>query len=362
MKKVLLAAGGTGGHIFPMISLYKGLEINGDSIILVTDKRVENYINNLNIDFKIIDASSPYKDKNIVKKILNIFLILKSFIQSYCILKKFKPDIVIGCGGYVSFSVLAISKILKIKYVIYETNSVMGRVNKFFSKSAFKIFTGYKLPIGLKNENSFKTEFIGQLVRNNFFTISYYTPQNLNNFFNLMVLGGSQGAKIFSKVIPEVLKKLLNEKYKINIFHQCNENDIDSLKSNYSKFNDSNNFKYKIFSFDPNIEKFYEKTNLVICRAGSSTLAELSIIGIPFIAIPLPSSLDNHQFLNAKYYTDNNCAYLIKQDLNVGKNLYSTLKNFFTLKQDDIKKKSNDLQNLNKIDSLKVFTSFINKI
>lgn len=362
MKKVLLAAGGTGGHIFPMVSLYKDLEVYGNSILLVTDKRVENYIKNLNIDFKIIDASSPYKDKNILKKIFNIFLILKSFIQSYYILKKFKPDLVIGCGGYVSFSVLAISKILKIKYVIYETNSVMGRVNKFFSKSAFKIFTGYKLPIGLKNENSFKTEFIGQLVRKNFFKISYYIPQNLNNFFNLMVLGGSQGAKIFSKIIPEVLEKLLNEKYKINIFHQCNESDINLLINNYSKFNNSANFKYKIFSFEPNIEKFYEKTNLVICRAGSSTLAELGIIGIPFIAIPLPSSLDNHQYLNAKYYADNDCAYLINQDINIEKNLYFTLKNFLTLKQDDIKKKSNDLQNLNKINSLKVFTSFINKI
>ncbi len=362
MKKVLLAAGGTGGHIFPMVSLYKGLEVSGNSILLVTDNRVENYIKNLNINFKIIDASSPYKDKNIIKKILNIFLILKSSIQSFCILKKFKPDLVIGCGGYVSFSVLAISKILKIKYIIYETNSVMGRVNKFFSKSAFKIFTGYKLPIGLKNENFFKTEFIGQLVRKNFFKISYFIPQNLNNFFNLMILGGSQGAKIFSKVIPEVLGKLLNEKYKINIFHQCNENDIDFLKSNYSKFTNSFNFKYEIFSFEPNIEKFYEKTNLVICRAGSSTLAELSIIGIPFITIPLPSSLDNHQYLNAKYYADNECAYLINQDLHIEKNLYLTLKNFLTSKQDDIKQKSNNLQNLHKFDSLKVFTNFINKI
>ena len=152
MKKIILSAGGTGGHVFPMVALYEGLKQEHHEIMLITDIRVEKYINNLNIKFKLVDAVSPFGKKNFIYGIFTISKIAKSIFQSYKILKKFKPDLVIGCGGYVSFSVLIASKLLGIKIILYETNSVLGRVNKIFSKYSSKIITGYKDPIKLNKK------------------------------------------------------------------------------------------------------------------------------------------------------------------------------------------------------------------
>ena len=207
MKKIILSAGGTGGHVFPMVALYEGLKQENHEIMLITDIRVEKYINNLNIKFKLVDAVSPFGKKNFIYGIFTISKIIKSIFQSYKILKKFKPDLVIGCGGYVSFSVLIASKLLGIKIILYETNSVLGRVNKIFSKySSKKIITGYKDPIKLNKKYINKTFYVGQLIRKNILSIDIDLKKIKQDKINLLVLGGSQGANIFSKSLPKILK------------------------------------------------------------------------------------------------------------------------------------------------------------
>ena len=211
MKKIILSAGGTGGHVFPMVALYEGLKQEHHEIMLITDIRVEKYINNLNIKFKLVDAVSPFGKKNFIYGIFTISKIIKSIFQSYKILKKFKPDLVIGCGGYVSFSVLIASKLLGVKIILYETNSVLGRVNKIFSKYSSKIITGYKDPIKLNKKYINKTFYIGQLIRKNILSTDIDLKKIQQDKINLLVLGGVKGANIFSKSLPKILK-VINEK------------------------------------------------------------------------------------------------------------------------------------------------------
>ena len=156
---------------------------------------------------------------------------------------------------------------------------------------------------------------------------------------NLLVLGGSQGANIFSKSLPKILKKLLTKNKSIHVFHQSNNKDVNYITEEYKKIQNMKNFSFDVFTFEPDIQKYYKLSNLVICRSGSSTLSELCAIQLPFIAIPLPSSLDNHQYFNAKFYVDNECGWLIKQDTDLENNLYNKLNYIFQNYNEEISKK-----------------------
>ena len=180
-----------------------------------------------------------------------------------------------------------------------------------------------------------------------------------NNDFNftLLVVGGSQGAEIFSRILPQSLNKLFNLNIKIKIFHQVgNKEQEGSLDHAYK-----NNSNVKIFNFEPHIENYMIQSDLVITRAGSSTLSELAFLQIPFIAIPFKDSLDNHQFYNANYFFEKNACWLIEQqDLNSEK-LFDLIKELILHKEKLLEKKSK-LKELSKTNVNEIFEKQINNI
>ena len=355
MKKILICTGGTGGHIFPAISLAEYLEKKNFNVDFVTDYRAKKFINNINLKkINFINIKTPTGKKGL-GLIYSIFLIFISFLYSIFFLLLKKPQLIIGSGGYVSFPILLAAKLLKKKFVIYETNSVVGRVNNFFLKSSTKIFTGYPL----KNLNNDKITFVGQLIREQIHIAkeNNYFKRDDNFDFTLLIIGGSQGAEIFSKTIPRSLNKLFNLNKKIRIFHQAG-NKEQELKIDFSYKNNPN---VTIFNFEPNIEKYMMLSDLVITRAGSSTLSELAYLQIPFIAIPFKDSLDNHQFYNADYFLKMNTCWLIdQQDLNSEK-LFDLVKELMLNKEKLLEKKSK-LKELTKTDVNEIFEKEINKI
>jgi UDP-N-acetylglucosamine--N-acetylmuramyl-(pentapeptide) pyrophosphoryl-undecaprenol N-acetylglucosamine transferase len=265
--------------------------------------------------------------------------------------------LIIGSGGYVSFPILLAARLLKKKFVIYETNSVVGRVNKFFLNSSTKIFTGY--PLKNLNISNDKVTFVGQLIREQIYLakVNNYFKKDDNFDFTLLIIGGSQGAEIFSKTLPKLLNKLFNLNKKIRIFHQAG-NKEQELKIDFSYKNNPN---VTIFNFEPSIEKYMMLSDLVITRAGSSTLSELTFLQIPFIAIPFKDSLDNHQFYNADYFLRMNTCWLIdQQDLNSEK-LFDLVKELILNKEKLLEKKSK-LKELTKTDVNEIFEKEINKI
>ena len=244
------------------------------------------------------------------------------------ILKKEKPDLVFGFGGYVSFPISFASKFFNLPLIIYENNMILGRANKNLSSFSKKILLANKIIKNFPEKYKNKTYEVGSILNKNIINSSSFKKNNTQGKFSILVLGGSQGAEIFGKVIPEAIKMIKDKGYEIEINQQC----IASQKNSVVDFYKKNNIKNYFFEFDKNILKLALSSNLAITRCGASTTAELVHTLTPFIAVPLPNSIDNHQYLNAIYYVNKGCCLLLEQDNFDTKNLFNLITETITNK------------------------------
>jgi len=327
-KKILIATGGTGGHVFPAYSLASHLVKNNYDVKLATDNRGFNFIK----DYKDISTirifSSPLIKKNLLKFISSMTIIFFSIIRSLIFLLFNRPAVVLGMGGYSSFPMCIAAAILKIKFVIYENNLIIGKANKFLLPLARKIFVSYKETENIPKKYNYKIFEIGNILREEIINSKNQNAQYNNlDHIKVLVLGGSQAAKIFADKLPKVFVKLKNSKIPIKIYQQCQNDQNQQLSEFYKKVN----LEHEIFNFTPKIIDYYVKSNLVITRAGASVLGELINIKIPFISIPLPTSADNHQFKNAIYYQKKKFGFLLNEH-DIDNQLYDLIKSIFNNK------------------------------
>ena len=333
-KNFLITTGGSGGHVIPATIIYDHLA-NKSNIIISTDKRGLNYFDNKNYKFKIINTP---KLNNIFLLPLNSLIILFLILKSIFLLKNQKIEKVFSTGGYMSLPIILAARILRLKIFLIEPNQVLGRANRFFLNFCQKIFCYTK---EIKNfPKSFKTkiEIINPLVKK-----KIYGLKPLNNFenkFTLLIVGGSQGANVFDNNLKDLIVKI-SKKKTIKIIHQTSENNVSALNSYYSK----NDIENVIFSFSKNFVHYIQQSDLCISRAGASTLAELSVMNVPFIAVPLPTSKDNHQFENADFYKNRDCCWLIEQ-ASFDKKIEEILNEIVNNKTNYLQKKEN-LKKLN---------------
>ena len=199
------------------------------------------------------------------------------------------------------------SKILKIKILLFEPNMVLGRGNKLFLNFCEKIICYSDSIINFPNKLKKKIVLIKPLLRKEFYSIK--TNDFIKKEINLLIIGGSQGAKLFDNTIKESMIKL-SKNYDIKVFQQTSIKNYENLKNFYTK----HDIKNELFDFNDNVFKLMNKINICITRAGASTLAELSFLNIPYIAIPLTNSKDNHQFENASFYEKLGCNWLLNQN------------------------------------------------
>ena len=213
-------------------------------------------------------------------------------------------------GGYSSFPMCIAASILRIKFVIYENNLIIGKANKYLLPFAKKIFVSYGDLEGIVRKYKHKVFEIGNIVRKD---IIDFDTSTTNNFtfenIRILVLGGSQAAKIFGEELPEIFIKLKNFNVPIKVFQQCQNEQSQLITKKYQK----HNIDHEIFNFTDKIIHYYTKVNLVITRSGASVLGELINIKIPFISIPLPSSAENHQYKNAEFYKNKSLGFLLDQ-------------------------------------------------
>jgi len=353
-KKIIFTGGGTGGHIFPAINLMKHFYDKKYEVLLVTDIRGSSFMNNYTkLNVHILKTGTP-TNKNLFRKIISYFLILYSIGKSFIILKKEKPDLIFGFGGYVSFPISFASKFLNLPLILYENNMVLGRANKYLSSFSKKILLAKTITKNFPEKNKDKTHIVGPILEKNILNLSDIKNNNNKKNFSILVLGGSQGAEIFGKVVPDVIKMIKDNGFEIEINQQCTINQKKYLTDFYEK----NNIKNYIFEFDSNILKLALSSNLAITRCGASTTAELAHTFTPFIAVPLPNSIDNHQYLNAKYYEDIGCCWLLEQN-------NFNVKNLFDLIIENIKDKQrleNIQNNMKKNSNKNVYSNIENQI
>ena len=335
MKKILITTGGTGGHVIPAKIFGEHLRDNFE-IFYSTDIRGLKYLSSEIENIIIFDT--PKLNFNIyypLKIIKIIFLILKAIF----ILKKKGIEKVISIGGYMSIPVIIGAKILGITILLLEPNLVLGRGNRFFLNFSKKIFCYSNQLSNFPKKNSHKIELIKPLVSKDFYEIK--KNNDLNKKFCFLISGGSQGAQIFDELLIEVMIEI-SKSFSIKVIQQTSEQNIKILKNLY----ESKNIENKIFSFE---EKFIDLINisdLCITRAGATSLAEISILNKPFIAIPLPSSKDDHQMKNAQFYEQMGCCWILDQKKLNKEKLLNIILNILKDKSDLIIKKTN-LEKLN---------------
>ncbi len=332
-RNILITTGGSGGHVIPATILHDHLSKNAN-VTISTDKRGSRYLDKVNYKYNIVDT--PRLDNIFFLPFKLISILLLTF-KSFSLLKKKKIEKLISTGGYMSLPLIIAAKLLNLKIYLFEPNMVLGRANKFFLNSCVKIFCYSDQIKNFPNNFKNKMEIIKPLVRENIYKLNLSSSNK--DKFNLLIVGGSQGASIFGKNLKNSIVNVSKE-FSIRVIQQTDEKNISDLKDFYFK----NNIENTIFSFDNNFANIIQQADLCLTRAGASTLAELSVLSIPFIAVPLPTSKDNHQFENANYYKNYDCCWMIEQKFFEEK-IEVILKEILINKSDYLKKK----QNLKKI-------------
>ena len=330
-KKILISTGGSGGHVIPATIIYKHLEHNFD-VSMTSDFRGVKFLNKDEYNLKIFNVRPI--SKNLLIMPFDFVLMIILIFKSISFLRKNKINILISTGGYMSLPLCIGAKILNIKLLLFEPNMVLGRSNKFFISYCQKIFcysnNVKKFTIKFKN----KIKVIPALLRKNF-----YDKRDNNNYIdtiNLLIIGGSQGAKIFDDLVKNTIIEL-SKKYKLKIYQQTSSINFESFKKTY----ENNNINCELFNFNDDVINFMQKTDLCITRAGASTLAELNFNEIPYLAIPLPTAKDNHQFENAYFYNKLGFNWLLNQKETDEKILLDKLINIIDNKEEYLAKKKN---------------------
>ena len=321
-KKIIFASGGTGGHIFPAVTMMNHLSQNGYEVILVTDKRGHGFLKKYpKLKSYVIAASSP-TDKKFINKVVSLFLIIISLFKSATIIYKIKPNLIFGFGGYASFSVSILSKLFNIPLIIYDNNLVLGRANKVLASISKKILLANKMSKNFPDQHNKKIHEVGFILRKEIANYNNKIKQkNGRNIFSILVLGGSQGAKIFGEVIPPVIKRINDLGHKIEIKQQCREEQKESIVNFYK----NNKIVNEVFNFSDDIFKIMSSADLAISRCGASSIAELVHFCTPFIAVPLENSIDDHQLLNAKFFEEKKYCWILKEENFNSDNLYNCI-------------------------------------
>ena len=333
-KSFLITTGGSGGHVIPALILYEHLSKEAN-VIITTDKRGLKYLDDEFYKCKIINT--PRLD-NILLLPFNMIKIIILTLKSLFLLKNKKVKKIFSTGGYMSLPLILAGKILKLEIFLLEPNQVLGRSNKYFLSSCKKIFCYNKKIINFPENLLNKMVIINPLVRENIYKLK--SSGRVKDKFTILIIGGSQSASIFDMNLKNSIVNI-SKKKPIKIIQQTNKKNVSYLKDFYSK----NNIENKIFNFENNFENIIKDADLCITRSGASTLAELSVINTPFIAVPLPTSKDNHQLENANFYKENDCCWVIDQT-NFEKKIEHLLSEILTDKIDYLKKKEN-LKKLN---------------
>ncbi len=335
-KTILITTGGSGGHVIPALILQEHL-LKNFNVIISTDKRGLKFFDKEIYEYVMINTP---RLKNLFFLPFNLIIIIFLTIKSYFILKNKQIEKVFSIGGYMSIPITLAAKFLNLEIYLIEPNQVLGRTNKFFLKSCKKIFCYSENIKNLSYDFKEKIITIYPLVRKHIYQLDFSHQINQSNKFTLLIVGGSQGANIFDKNLKNLIVNI-SKTNQLKIIQQTNERNISSLRNFYA----DNNIENKIFSFDNNFSENLKEVDLCITRAGASTLAELSLLNIPFIAVPLPTSRDNHQLENANFYKNKGCCWIIEQ--NYFDEKIKELIDYILTNTEEYKKKKENLKKLN---------------
>jgi UDP-N-acetylglucosamine--N-acetylmuramyl-(pentapeptide) pyrophosphoryl-undecaprenol N-acetylglucosamine transferase len=327
---VLLTAGGTGGHVFPAEALAGELLARGYQLGLVTDRRGQNYGGTLGSLATHRIAAGGLAGRRGLARLRAVVELGLGFLQARRLIKTLRPAAVIGFGGYASVPAMLAASMAGTPTLLHEQNAVLGRANRLLAPRVTRIATCYPQVAHLAGAWQAKVVETGMPVRGAVLALrdQPYPQLTDGSPIRLLVLGGSQGARVLSQVVPAALSRLPDAvRRRIEISQQCRPEDLDAVRQAYV----GTGITATLESFFHDVPQRLAEAHLVIARAGASTVAELTVLGRPALLVPYPHAIDDHQTANAHAVDEAGGGWLIPQGAFSAESLAARLESLFAL-------------------------------
>jgi UDP-N-acetylglucosamine--N-acetylmuramyl-(pentapeptide) pyrophosphoryl-undecaprenol N-acetylglucosamine transferase len=303
-RPIVLAAGGTGGHMFPAQALAQELIGRGHAVALVTDARGAAFA-----DVPTHRVRAGRLGGGIVGKVVGAAELLMGTVQAGALLNRLGAVAVVGFGGYPSVPPLVAGSRLGIPTVIHEQNALLGRANRLLAPRARRIATGFPEIARVRDADRARLVHTGNPVRAAIRPLDYAAPGE-DGPFEILVLGGSQGARVFADVIPAAMAELPERlRRRIRLAQQARPEDLERVTAAHQR----TGVLAEVQSFFADVPERLARAHLVVCRAGASTSAELTVAGRPAILVPYPHAADDHQSANAAVLSGAGAGWLVPE-------------------------------------------------
>jgi len=301
MRNILITAGGSGGHLYPALAVANAFLEKGYQVYLLTSKKRPAKIN-LG-DIRVIEGSSIGWDRTLLGFFKTSWSLIKDAILSFKLLLNLKPLLVLGMGGYVSIAPILVAYMFGIPRAIHEQNIIPGLANRFLAPFVSRIFVSFPDT----NFGIFQTKVVytGLPLRKELYTVK----RSEHNKFTVLIMGGSQGARIINETVLELVEKQMIKDKDIKFIHITGTRDFNRLKERIKKIKSQD---YEVYSYREDVWTLYEEADLVISRAGAGSVIELATVNLPAILIPYKGA-EGHQYLNAKWLVENGMGVIIDQ-------------------------------------------------
>ncbi|NMO15501.1 undecaprenyldiphospho-muramoylpentapeptide beta-N-acetylglucosaminyltransferase [Pyxidicoccus fallax] len=320
--KVLIAGGGTGGHLFPGIALAEEVTTrhHGNEVVFVgTERGLEaRVVPKEGYPLELVKVQG-LKGKSFIAFLKALFALPLAFIESFRILARQKPDVVVGVGGYASGPVVLAAWLMGIPTAIQEQNALPGLTNKVLGRVVRVVFIAFDEARRFFPEK--KVQMIGNPIRRKLMD-NYLRSHVAHERFSLLVFGGSLGARGINQRMIEALDSLGDLKDGLHFVHQTGKNDLEQVRKGYAE----KGFQADVVEFIDDMSSAYARADLVVCRAGATTLAELTVCKKASILIPFPHATDNHQEVNARALVDAGAALMFREAELTGQKLAETIR------------------------------------
>ncbi|MDX2259474.1 MAG: undecaprenyldiphospho-muramoylpentapeptide beta-N-acetylglucosaminyltransferase [Hyphomicrobiaceae bacterium] len=309
---ILLAAGGTGGHLFPAYALAEELGRRGFVVELATDMRGDRYGTGFPARKVHQIPSATLASKSPVAVASTALALSRGVAAAVALMGEIKPSAVVGFGGYPTFPPLIAARLRRVPSALHEQNAVLGRANRMLARRVDVVATSFADVEHVDAKVAAKVRLTGNPVRDTVIAAARmpYSPPAGAAPISLVVFGGSQGARFFSDAVPSALARLpLDQRMRLTVVQQAREEDLQRVTAAYAEAG----IAARVAAFFPDLPQIMAASHLVIARAGASSIAELTVIGRPSILVPLPHALDNDQLRNAASLAQAGGAWLMEQ-------------------------------------------------
>lgn len=312
-QPIMIVAGGTGGHMFPGVALARALSLRGHRVVFVSDARgaaVSRENLGLPAEIERYEVSAGRLGGGIFITGRGLLALIMGFTEARRLVRRLQPSLAVGFGGYPTVPPILAAGLAGVPTIIHEQNAVLGRANRRLARGARAFALSFERTAKLSDAGAARARVVGNPVREEIAALAThpYTPPT--DIVQVLVLGGSLGAQVFSKIVPAAFESMPPEaRLRFRVSQQCRPEDIDGVRATYRTLQ----MPVELATFFDDVPQRLARSHMVICRAGASTVAEMTAAGRPALYVPFPHAADDHQTDNARAVVNGGGGWVFPQ-------------------------------------------------